>query len=150
MPALWWLILAVVLLVIEMATPGLFFFACLAVGALAAALAAWMGAAPLWTWAVFFGTATALVLIVAPLARRWTHRIPASPVGLSALSGQRARVIEAIEPDTGAGQVRLETGALWRAVSDVAIPSDTWVEVVDVTGTRLRVRPASVPPSTKE
>lgn len=141
MPTLWWLVLAVVLLVIEMVTPGLFFFACLAAGALAAALAAWLGAGPVSTWIVFLASSTLLVLVVAPLARRWTRRIPPSPVGLSALAGQRARVVQPLDPASGEGQVRLDTGALWRAMSDTPIPAESWVEVVEVAGTRLRVRP---------
>lgn len=139
MPALWWLVLALILLVIEMITPGLFFFACLAAGSLLSAFAAWMGAGALLTWLVFFASSGALILTVAPLARRWTNRIPPSPVGLDSLSGQKARVIEAIDPASGKGQVRLENGALWRATSGSPIATDTWVLVQEVVGTRLRV-----------
>lgn len=150
MTALWWLIASVVFLVIEMVTPGLFFFACMAVGALAAALASWMGGGPWTVWGVFFLTSTLLVLIIAPLARRWMHRIPPSPVGLGSLAGQRARVIQAIDPSTGEGQVRLDTGALWRGIADQPIPADRWVEILEVTGTRLRVRLLEASNPTKE
>ncbi len=142
-----WLIAAVVFFVIEMVTPGLFFFACLAVGALLAALTAWMGWSGLANWMVFLGSSTLLVLIIAPLARRYMRRMPTEPVGLGALQGQRARVVERLDPDQGTGQVRLENGALWRAVSDAHIPEATWVRVLDVTGTRLRVEPE---PTSKE
>lgn len=150
MAATWWLIFSVVLLVIEMATPGLFFFACLAVGALLAAFAVWLGAGHATSWVVFFGSSAALILTVAPIARRWMKRIPPSPVGLDSLAGQRARVIEPLDPATGKGQVRLENGALWRAVSEAPIPQDTWVQVLEVVGTRLRVREQSDESSTKE
>ncbi len=150
MTALWWLIASIVFLVIEMVTPGLFFFACMAMGALAASLASWMGAGPWTTWGVFFLTSTLLVLIVAPLARRWMNRIPPSPVGLDSLAGQRAYVVQAIDPATGEGQVRLDTGALWRGIADRPFSVDTWVEVQEVTGTRLRVRLSEANPSTKE
>lgn len=150
MTALWWLIASIAFLVIEMVTPGLFFFACMAVGALAASLASWLGAGPWTTWGIFFLTSTLLVLIVAPLARRWMNRIPPSPVGLDSLAGQRAYVIQALDPATGDGQVRLETGALWRGISDRPIPTDTWVIVQEVTGTRLRVRLPETSNPTKE
>jgi membrane protein implicated in regulation of membrane protease activity len=150
MPALWWLVLSLVLLVIEMVTPGLFFFACLAVGALLAALAVWLGAGVTGSWTVFFVSSAALILIVAPLARRWMKRIPPSPVGLDAMVGQRARVVEALDPTSGKGQVRLENGACWRATAEVPIAADTWVQILEVVGTRLRVCSQSDEPSPKE
>lgn len=149
MSALFWILAALVLFLIEMITPGLFFFACLAAGALLAALATWLGAGPGWAWGIFFGSSSILIAIVAPLARRWTKRLPPSPVGLDALAGQRARVIEALDPETGKGQVRLENGSLWRAVSDEPIPAESWVQILEVVGTRLRVAPLASP-STKE
>lgn len=150
MTALWWLILSLLLLVIEMVTPGLFFFACLAAGALAAALAAWLGAGALAAWAIFFGSSALLILIVAPLARRFMKRIPASPVGLDSMVGQRAMVVETVDPATGKGQVRLDTGALWRAVSETVVPEGAWVVVLEVVGTRLKVRPRVHASSSKE
>jgi len=148
MPTTWWLVFSLILLVIEMVTPGLFFFACLAVGALLAALVVWLGGGSATSWVVFFGSSAALIMIVAPLARRWMKRIPPSPVGLTSLTGQRARVVETLDPATGKGQVRLENnGALWRAVADGPIPQDTWVQVLEVVGTRLRVRSQSDEPS---
>lgn len=139
MPVPWWLVFSLILLVIEMITPGLFYFACLAVGALLAALAVGLGAGPITSWVVFFGGSAALILTVAPLARRWMSRIPRSPVGLDSLVGQRARVVEALDPTTGRGLVRLESGALWSAASEIPIEANTWVQVVAITGTRLRV-----------
>jgi len=91
-----------------------------------------------------------LVLVVAPLARRWMKRLPPSPVGLDALVGQRARVIEAIDPVSGTGQVRLEGGAVWRATAGEPIPSDSWVVVRKVVGTRLEVCQPSGTEATEE
>ncbi len=139
MTTVWWVLSALVLFLIEMITPGLFFFACMAVGALLAGLVTWMGLGPVWAWTTFFGSSTALVLLVAPLARRWLRRIPPSPVGLDAMVGRRARVVEAIDPATGRGQVRVENGAHWRAIAEDSIPVDTWVQILEVVGTRLRV-----------
>ncbi len=150
MSAWGWLVASIIFLVIEMVTPGLFFFACLAVGALAAALADFLGAGPWTVWITFFACSTLLVLGIAPLARRWMKRLPPSPVGLDSLVGQRAYVVQAIDPATGEGQVRLETGSVWRAMADHPIPADTWVVVQEVTGTRLRVRRSDVTQPTQE
>lgn len=138
---------ALLLLAIEIVTPGVFFFACLGVGALAAGSAAMLGAGPLATWIVFFSTSTLLVLTVAPLVRRFMKGQNTEPVGLEAIKGQRAQVIEALDPRTGQGQVRLANGALWRALSEEAASVGDSVEVVDIVGTRLKVRPMTQPPT---
>lgn len=145
-----WFLLALLLFLVEMATPGLFFFACLGAGAVLAGIASWFGASGPMAWGIFFGSSTLLVLLVAPLARRWMNRIPPSPVGLDALPGQQAMVVEALDPHTGRGQVRLENGALWRAVSQGPVTEGTRVRILEVVGTRLRVGPLSDHPSSLE
>lgn len=139
MSPIWWIIAAVALLVVEMVTPGLFFFACLGAGALVAALAAALGAPAGLVWTTFFLTSIALVLVVTPLAKRFTRRLEAHPVGLDALRGQRVLVVASIDLATGQGQVRVTGGALWRAFAEQDIPEGTWVDVLGVVGTRLKV-----------
>jgi membrane protein implicated in regulation of membrane protease activity len=145
MASLLWFIAFLLLLGLEMVLPGGFYFACLALGALAAALAALLGAGSAWTLAVFFGVTLLGVAFAAPMARRWMRRIPGRPVGFDALPGQRARVTEDLDPATGKGRVQLATGVSWLAVSEAPIPANAWVEVVAVTGTRLRVHPLPDP-----
>lgn len=137
MSPLWWVIAAVLLLVLEMITPGLFFFACLAAAALVAALAAALGGGPWVVWLTFFLATIALLLVVTPLARRILRRT--EPVGLDALRGQRALVVDALSSRTGQGQVRLASGALWRAFAEQDIAEGAWVEILGVVGTRLKV-----------
>jgi membrane protein implicated in regulation of membrane protease activity len=150
MSALTWLVIAIVLLVIEMVTPGIFFFACFSVGAFAATLAAFLGC-PFWAiWVIFFSVSILLIFLVAPFARRWMKKIPPTPVGLDSLEGQRAQVIEPIDPGTGKGQVRLSNGAIWRAMSDLPITEGSQVEIVCITGTRLQVNPSSEAAASKE
>jgi len=145
-----WLVVAVILFVIEMVTPGAFFFACFGIGALIAALANKLGS-PHWVvWTIFFVVSFLLVLLVAPIVRRWMKKIPDVPVGLDSLEGQIAYVIEAIEPDTSKGQVRLASGAIWHAISDHYIAEGAKVEIIYVTGIRLRVSPVSESVSNKE
>jgi membrane protein implicated in regulation of membrane protease activity len=139
--AFWWTIAFLALLLAELATPGLFFFACLGLGALGAALAGFLGAGVPGTWAVFFVLSAVLVLGAAPLARRWLRRVPVRPVGFEALIGQRAQVVEALDPDSGKGMVQVGDGGRWLALPEQSLPVGAPVEVVEIVGTRLRVRP---------
>jgi membrane protein implicated in regulation of membrane protease activity len=138
-----WLVLGILLLVLEMLTPGVFFIACLGVGALAASLMALVGS-PAWVhWVVFFAVSFLLVLFVAPIARRWMKKMPSAPVGLDSVEGQVAHVIEDVDPDTGKGQVRLANGSIWLVASDQPMAKGSRVEVKGITGTRLLVDPVS-------
>ncbi len=142
MAALLWFIAFLLFLGMEMLLPGGCYFACLALGALGASVIA-LGAGPFWAIAVFFVGTVLGVLLAAPVARRWMRRIPGRPVGYDAMRGQRARVVEPLDPATGTGMVRLAAGVNWLATAEELIPAGAWVEVVAVTGTRLRVRPLS-------
>ncbi|MDR2697077.1 MAG: NfeD family protein [Holophagales bacterium] len=150
MSPLIWLVIAIVLFVIEMVTPGVFFFACFGVGALIASLAAKLGLPSLGVWTLFFVVSLLLVLLVAPLVRRWMKKMPVVPVGLDSLEGQIAQVIEAIEPASVKGQVRLASGAIWRATSDHFLAEGSNAEIIRVTGVRLQVSPVSESVSNKE
>jgi len=145
-----WLVVAIVLFVIEMVTPGVFFFACFGVGALVASLADKLGF-PYWgVWTIFFVVSLLLLLLAAPIVRRWMKKMPVVPVGLDSLEGQIAQVIETIEPASTKGQVRLASGAIWRATSDHSIAEGAKAEIICVTGIRLQVIPVSEPVSNKE
>jgi membrane protein implicated in regulation of membrane protease activity len=138
-----WLVLGVLLLVLEMLTPGVFFVACLGVGALVASLSALAGL-PTWVdWAVFFSVSFLLVLFVAPIAKRWMKKMPSAPVGLDSVEGQIALVTEDVDPGTGKGQVRLANGSVWLVASDRSMAKGSRVEIKGITGTRLRVSQVS-------
>jgi membrane protein implicated in regulation of membrane protease activity len=133
-----------------MITPGVFFFACLSAGGFIASLAAVLGA-PAWlSWTVFFATSIILVFLVAPLARRWMKRNPATPVGLDSLKGRSAHVIEGIDPISGKGKVRIQNGAIWNATCDQAIEEGSTVIIDSVIGTRLKVGFSSEATSNQE
>lgn len=131
-----WIIVAIVLIAIEIVTPGVFFFACLGLGAFFAGLSVLVF--PLWmAWPVFFVVAILSIYAIRPLAKRLfvpTQR----KSNVDALVGQRAWVTEAIAmPNLGTVKVESE---FWRAESDEDIPKDTWVVVQAVNGTRLTVK----------
>lgn len=141
MSPLVWLVVAIVLLVVEILTPGVFFFACFGLGSLAAFGAASMGASIGVSLAVCFSVSFVFVLLVAPIARRWVKKGTSTPVGLDSLIGQRAWVIEAIDPITGKGQVRLPNGSVWIAICGQQVPEGTQVVINGIEGTRLAVAP---------
>ena len=135
-----WLVMAVVLLLLEMITPGVFLFACFSAGALLTALAVFLGAPPWLAWTVFFASSVLLVFLVAPIARRWMSGLRPTPVGLDSLEGEIALVIEPIDLATGKGKVMVSSNrAIWRATSDQPIEEGQQVRVISIIGTRLKV-----------
>jgi membrane protein implicated in regulation of membrane protease activity len=136
MSALPWFLVCLAALLLESALPGFFHFACLALGALGAALASLAGAADRVIWGTFVGITCLGLFGLAPLMRRWAAAIPDRPVGFDALAGQEG----VIESEAGPC-VRLDRGGLWLALLDQPLPPGTRVEVIEVKGTRLRVRP---------
>ena len=144
-----WLGAAAVFALSEVAVPGTFFMVSFAVGAAAAAIAAFLGADVAVSWIVFVGgTAVALALLL-PIARRFNRQD--GPVGRGEGAdrwvGRMAVVIGEIPGGThGTGTVRIEREE-WRAESIDGSPIDVGaqVEVLRVDGTRLVVTPTSTP-----
>ena len=133
-----WVIAAAVLTVAEIATAG-FFMLPFAIGAAAAAVVAFLNGAEGWQLGVFLVVSAIALYLLRNFVRRGDQKQP--NVGANRFVGQRARVIEAIDPATGTGRVRMDT-ELWRATTDgVPIPEGTDVRVADVRGTRLVVEP---------
>lgn len=133
-----WVIFAVLLFLVEIVAPGAFYFACLGVGALIASVVSLAQVAWWVPWGAFLAGSVVLLFISRPLAHRLTRHGGQSS-NVDALIGQRARVIEAIDPVTEKGTVRLG-GEVWRAKAGEAIPTESWVEVTAVEGTRVVVK----------
>jgi membrane protein implicated in regulation of membrane protease activity len=136
-----WIVLGVVLAVAEMFT-GTLVLIMLAAGALAAALAAGLGA-PVAVQALAFAVVSALSLAaVRPVIRR--HRRPAietgdTPFGLEAIEGASGLVLEDVDADHGL--VKIE-GELWTARAydmTQVIPKGERVRVVEVKGATAMV-----------
>ncbi|SCL69291.1 Membrane protein implicated in regulation of membrane protease activity [Micromonospora peucetia] len=144
-----WIVLGVVLTVAEIFTTTLFLIM-FAVGALAAAGAAALGA-PVEVQAIVFAGVSALtVLGVRPTLRR--HRRSAlesgeQPFGVEAIEGSTALVLEHI--DAGQGMVKID-GELWQARSYDASQSfapGERVQVIQVRGATALVWRDDVSPS---
>jgi membrane protein implicated in regulation of membrane protease activity len=112
-PWIGWLIAAVVLGVIELASLDLV-LVMLAGGAVSAAAVAGVGGGVTEQVVVFCSVAIALLGAVRPVARRHLTRGPATRTGTEALIGQQARVVERV--DAHGGRVAVG-GDMWSARS---------------------------------
>ena len=135
-----WLVLAVLLAVGEMTTPGSFFLAPFALGAAVAAVLAFADASLVVQWAAFLGVSVVAFAALRPVARRLDRQGHADGVGSRRLIGATGVVVDAVEPG-GAGLVRIGSEE-WRAVADAEqhIATGARVRIDDVRGTKVVVR----------
>ena len=140
-----WLVAAVFFGVGEMLTPGAFFMAPFAIGALVAAILAFADVSVAAQWLAFLGFSIVSFAALRPIARRLDQEGTSDGVGSRRLVGRSGTVLEAIEPGH-LGLVRIEREE-WRAESTdrEPVPSGTPVRVTDVEGTRVVVTPIEEP-----
>ena len=138
-----WVGMALFFLLAEVFTAG-FVLACFGIGALAAAIPAFLGLGLLWQLLVFIIVSTVAVLLSRRFADRITGKQPQG-VGVDRVLGKKAIVIEPIDPLSPAGRVRVDVEE-WRADSADGRPiaEGAVVEVLGIDGTRLKVRQLGV------
>ena len=129
-----WAIVAVLLAVGEVFTPGLFFLGPIALAALAATLVAALGG-DIWIQIIVFGVGSfAAVGFLRPIARAHLKMPRAMRTGTAALEGTKAVVLQRV--DGRGGRVKIG-GEEWSARSytpDEAFDVGTEVEVVQIQG----------------
>jgi membrane protein implicated in regulation of membrane protease activity len=129
-----WAIVAVLLAVGEIFTPGLFFLGPIALAAAAALVTAALGGA-VWLQIVVFGAGSFAALgLLRPIARRHLTMPHAIRTGAAALEGARAVVLQRV--DGRGGRVKIG-GEEWSArsyVPDEAFDVGTEVEVAQIKG----------------
>ena len=135
-----WLAATAVFAIGEMATPGSFFMAPFAVGALVASLLAFAGVSVGVEWIVFLVVSIVTLAALRPLARRLDRNALDHGVGSRRLVGSRATVLSDIPGESELGLVRVDREE-WRAQSTDGTPiaAGTVVRVADVQGTRVIV-----------
>lgn len=150
------LVVAVLFTLGELAVTGTFFLLPFAAGALAAAVAGFLGASLGLEWLVFVAVSAVSSAVLWPLRLRLDRRHPRSEIGANRWVGRQAVVLRDIPGPRGeTGLVRLDREE-WRAESlmGLAIPAGSTVLVSRVEGTRLVVLPLEepypLPPTTTE
>jgi membrane protein implicated in regulation of membrane protease activity len=141
------LVAAVVFTVGEIAVAGTFFLLPFGAGALAAALAGFVGLSVALEWLVFVVVSGAASAVLWPLGRRLDRKSPQHAIGSNRWVGRQALVTRDIPGLPGStGMVRLDREE-WRAESMMGIPIRTGstVLVSRVDGTRLVVLPLEEP-----
>jgi membrane protein implicated in regulation of membrane protease activity len=129
-----WAILAVLLALGELATPGLFFLGPVALAAIPAGIVALVGG-PAWLQVLVFILGSLATLgIVRPIARAHLQMPALMRTGTAALVGSRALVLERV--DQNGGRVRIG-GEEWSArayMDDQVIEPGVRVEVAKIEG----------------
>jgi membrane protein implicated in regulation of membrane protease activity len=129
-----WAVVAVLLAVGELFTPGLFFLGPIALAALAATVVAAVGGG-IWIQVIVFGVGSfAAVGLLRPIARAHLTMPHAIRTGTAALEGAKAVVLQRV--DGRGGRVKIG-GEEWSArsyVPDEAFDVGTEVEVVQIQG----------------
>ena len=139
MLTIFWLILVAVMLVIEIFTMGLttIWFS---LGAVAAAIAAGLGA-PLWVQILLFTVVSVVIMIlVRPFALKVMDR-NRTKTNIDEVIGNQAEVIESIDNQKEQGKVRFR-GVEWmaRSVDGSTVAAGDVVTVEEVSGVKLLVK----------
>jgi membrane protein implicated in regulation of membrane protease activity len=130
-----WIIVACAFGVGEIVTTS-FFLAPFGVGAIAAAIAAAVGAPAVIAWAVFLVVSIVMLAVVRPIAKAHLRTPPQIRTGTAALIGRRVMVVERIANDEAVGCVRVD-GEIWTARAydeDQVIEAGTPVHIVEIRG----------------
>ncbi|MGF0032379.1 NfeD family protein [Bariatricus sp. SGI.154] len=141
MQTIYWLLLFIILLIIEIITLGLttIWFAG---GALAALAAELVGFGTVTQVVVFLVVSIVLLVMTRPIAVKYFNQ-ERQKTNAESLIGQCALVLEDIDTFEGAGRVEI-SGQEWAAKTDEPdgkIPKNTVVVVNGIQGVKLIVRP---------
>ncbi|HEB84615.1 MAG TPA: NfeD family protein [Bacteroidetes bacterium] len=138
-----WFILAVILLIGEIFTPG-FLLACFSLGAFGSGLVALLGG-NLTFQLIVFGIVTIVIFFtIRPLMMRLAKKSESTvKTNVDALVGRYGKVVAAIDPDANSGRVRIGGEDWWAVTEDeTPVPEGARVIVLRVDGSKLIVRDA--------
>ena len=137
-----WLVLGLVLVVAEILIPG-FFILWFGVGALLASLLAFLGMPRAVQMGAFLVISFVLLVFSRTVFQSALFRSRKTfATNVEALKGQKAIVLKAIEGSLRAGSVKIG-GEVWSAIceEETQIGRGARVEVLDVVGNKVRVKP---------
>jgi membrane protein implicated in regulation of membrane protease activity len=129
-----WAIVAILLTVGEIFTPGMFFLGPVALAAVAAGIVAAVGVGVGWQLLIFIAGSVASVWVLRPIARRHLHMPAALRTGTAALEGARAVVVTRVDADGGRVRIGGEEWSARAYIDDQVLEPGTRVEVVKIEG----------------
>jgi membrane protein implicated in regulation of membrane protease activity len=135
-PSIMWLLAAVLLLLVELLTPGLFFFISFAFGSLFGALAAVLGYSFWWQSGIALGISLIQFFAMRRRLKQFTDSVHA-PTNVHALQGKKGVVLAEISP-LQSGSVKVG-GEQWAASSSMLCAEGAVVKVLRIEGNRLVV-----------
>jgi len=138
-----WLVLAGIFFIGEIATAGFLLF-WLGVGAVLALMVSLVFDSLVAQIAVFAITSIVLIIFTKPMVKKFVEK-EKIPTNIDSLIGKKGIVIKKIDTIESMGQVKVN-GELWSAKSenDAEIEKDTEVEIVEIVGVKLVVKPCKV------
>ena len=128
-----WAILAVLLALGELVTPGLFFLGPVALATLPALLVSFF--APAWVQVlVFIAGTVASLAVLRPIARSHLRMPALTRTGTAALIGARATVLERVDADGGRVRIGGEEWSARAYMNDQVLEPGAHVEVAKIEG----------------
>lgn len=129
-----WTIVAVLLLVGEIFTPGLFVLGPVALAAVAAGIASLLGVGATAQVIVFIAASIASVALIRPIARSHLRMPAAIRTGTAALTGTKALVLQRVDSDGGRVKIGGEEWSARSYLEGQVFEPGTRVEVVKIEG----------------
>jgi len=129
-----WAILAVLLALGELATPGLFFLGPVALATLPALFVAVVGGAAWLQVLVFILGSLASLAVLRPIARAHLRMPAITRTGTAALVGARATVLQRVDADGGRVRIGGEEWSARAYMEDQVLEPGTRVEVARIEG----------------
>lgn len=111
-PQYWWLIAGILLLLIEIFTPG-FFAASLGIGAFSAAAVAYFNGSMEWQLLTFSVVSVLSIFLLRPIIKKHLYDTDDVKTNADALIGRVGTVIKEIEPATNQGRCAID-GDEWQ------------------------------------
>lgn len=138
-----WLIVAGIFFIVEIATTGFLIF-WLGIGALLAMITSFITNSIVAQTIVFVVTSCILIPLTKPLADKFTNKKTVATNSYS-LINKHGIVTMDINPIEATGQVKVN-GEIWSAKSqdESIIPQGTEIEVLDIDGVKLIVSPVKI------
>jgi membrane protein implicated in regulation of membrane protease activity len=142
---LFWFVLGLVLMLAELVTPG-FVIVFFGIGAWITALCMWIGIAGSFDaqLLIFLGASVLSLILFRKQGKKYFQGRVSGKLGdnqsMDDVRGERAVVIEDIQPNTSRGKVEFH-GTSWDAESEVIIKKGATVEIVERINLLLRVKP---------